>query len=192
MTSPSLRPNRLNPYKIGIELYRDIEERWDKGQFGHDWETCDDYDEKRSWDKDLKLGRKKIFEVRRIHNDVTFIDAYLTPEFCQKHKLFSFAYNDGNDNYEIASRQFIEIKQQMLTSLANHGRPFIYVTDGNYKNRGELYLKHQFQGAELKHDYARDTLANLQRIWGRPVHIETVVDEKPTVISFDGTNHEMR
>lgn len=188
----AMSPNRLNPYKIGIELYRDIEERWDKGQFGHDWETCDDYDEKRRWDKDLKLGRKKIFEVRRIHNDVTFIDAYLTPEFCQKHRLFSFAYNDGNDNYEIASRQFQEIKQQLLTSLANHGRPFIYVTDGNYKNRGELYLNHQFQGAELKHDYARDTLANLQRIWGRPVHIETVVDDKPTVISFDGTNHEMR
>ena len=123
---------------------------------------------------------------------MTFIDAYLTPEFCQKHKLFSFAYNDGNDNYEIASRQFVEIKQQMLTSLANHGRPFIYVTDGNYKNRGELYLKHEFQGAELKHDYARDTLANLERIWGRPVHIETVVDEKPAVISFDWTNHEMR
>jgi len=44
----------------------------------------------------------------------------------------------------------------------------------------------------LKHDYARDTLANLQRIWGRPVHIETVVDDKPAVIAFDGTNHEMR
>jgi stage V sporulation protein R len=90
------------------------------------------------------------------------------------------------------SRQFQEIKQQLLTSLANHGRPFIYVTDGNYKNRGELYLKHKFQGAELKHDYARDTLANLVRIWGRPVHIETIVDENPSVISFDGTNHEMR
>lgn len=188
----AMSPNRLNPYKIGIELYRDIEERWNKGQFGHDWETCDDFHEKMHWDKSLGLGREKIFEVRRIHNDVTFIDAYLTPEFCYKHKLFSFAYNEGNDTYEIASRQFGEIKQQLLTSLANHGRPFIYVTDGNYKNRGELYLKHKFQGAELKHDYARDTLANLQRIWGRPVHIETIVDEKSAVISFDGTNHEMR
>jgi stage V sporulation protein R len=188
----AMSPNRLNPYKIGIELYRDIEERWNKGQFGHDWETCDDYHEKTHWDKKLGLGREKIFEVRRVHNDVTFIDAFLTPEFCQKHKLFSFAYNEGNDSYEIASRQFQEIKQQLLASLANHGRPFIYVTDGNYKNRGELYLKHKYQGAELKNDQARDTLANLQRLWGRPVHIETVVNETPTVISFDGTNHEIR
>ncbi len=43
------------------------------------------------------------------------------------------------------------------------------------------YLKHKYQGVELKLDYARDTLANLQRLWGRPVYIETVVDDKPTV-----------
>ena len=28
------QPGRLNPYKLGIELFRDIEERWNKGQFG--------------------------------------------------------------------------------------------------------------------------------------------------------------
>ena len=28
------RPGALNPYKLGIELFRDIEERWNKGQFG--------------------------------------------------------------------------------------------------------------------------------------------------------------
>ena len=50
--------------------------------------------------------------------------------------------------------------------------------DGNYRNRGELYLLHQYKGIELKLDYARDTLANLQKLWGRPVHIETVVDDK--------------
>ncbi|MCX7420239.1 MAG: SpoVR family protein [Planctomycetia bacterium] len=188
----AMSANRLNPYKIGIELYRDIEERWDKGQFGSAWEECDDVEDKKRWDKQLGLGREKIFEVRRVHNDVTFIDAFLTPEFCYKHKLFSFAFNDSNDTYEIASRQFQQIKQQLLTSLANHGRPFIYVTDGNYKNRGELYLLHKYQGAELKHDYCRDTLSNLQRIWGRPVHIETVMDDRPSVISFDGTNHDIK
>ena len=64
--------------------------------------------------------------------------------------------------------------------------------DGNYKNRGELYLKHKYQGVELKLDYARDTLANLQRLWGRPVYIESVVDDKPTVMSFDGSQHETK
>ena len=78
-----------------------------------------DLDRKRDWNLDLGLGRKKIFEVRRIHDDITFIDTFLTPEFCEKHKFFSFAYNDAHNTYEIASRQFQEIKQQLLTSLTN-------------------------------------------------------------------------
>lgn len=185
-------PHRLNPYKLGIELFRDIEERWNKGQFGPEYEACDDLQTKENWDKELGLGRQKIFEVRRIYNDVTFIDAFLTPEFCMKQKLFAFAFNDQSNYYEIVSREFPKIKQQLLNGLTNHGRPFIYVVDGNYKNRGELYLRHKYQGIELKLDYARDTLSNLQRLWCRPVHIESVVDDKATVLSFDGTQHETK
>lgn len=188
----AMSPQRINPYKIGLELFRDIEERWNKGQFGAEYDNCDNYETKRKWNKDVGLGRKKVFEVRRVHNDITFIDTYLTPEFCAKHKMFSFAYDDATDNYEIASRQFDEIKQQLLNSLTNHGRPFIYVLDANHRNRGELYLIHRFQGIELKQDYARDTLANLHKLWARPVHLESVVDEKPTVISFDGQSHQMK
>jgi stage V sporulation protein R len=188
----AMSPQRLNPYKVGIELFRDIERRWNQGQFGAEWENCDDDDQKRRWDTQAGLGREKIFEVRRIHNDLTFIDAFLTEDFCRRNRMFSFAYNDSSGNYEIASREFREIKKQLLASLTNHGRPFIYVQDGNYANRGELYLRHDFQGVELKQDYAHDTLQNLQMIWSRPVHIETVIDEAPTVISYDGHQHETR
>ena len=73
---------RLNPYKLGIELLRDIEMRWNKGRFGKEYDDCDDLEKRRVWDKHLGLGRKKIFEVRRVHNDITFIDTFLTPEFC--------------------------------------------------------------------------------------------------------------
>ncbi|NJP06764.1 MAG: SpoVR family protein, partial [Chloroflexaceae bacterium] len=37
---------RLNPYKLGIELLRHIEERWDKGRFGKAYDECDDLYEK--------------------------------------------------------------------------------------------------------------------------------------------------
>ena len=188
----AMSPQRLNPYKIGIELFKDIEDRWNKGQFGAEWEACDDIQERRNWDRQLGQGRDKIFEVRRIYNDVTFIDTFLTEDFCRKHKLFSFAYNEASGDYEIASRQFEQIKQQLLFSLTNHGRPFIYIEDGNYRNRGELYLRHEFQGIELKQDYARDTLVNLELLWGRPIHLETVVDDESTVLSYDGSHHEIR
>ncbi len=88
-------PNKLNPYKLGIELFRDIEERWNQGRFGKEYDECDDLQAKRNWNRDTGLGRQKIFEVRRIHNDLTFIDEFLTLDFCRQYKLFSFGYNAG-------------------------------------------------------------------------------------------------
>ena len=186
------QPGRLNPYKLGIELLRDIEERWNKGQFGPEWEECDNYETRRKWDKEAGLGRQKIFEVRRIHNDVTFIDTFLTLDFCRRHQLFSFKHNDQNDTYEIESREFKKIKERLLFNLTNFGQPIIRVKDGNHRNRGELYLLHEHFGVDLKLDYAQDTLRHLHRLWTRPVHIETVADGRPTLLSFDGTDHSIR
>jgi stage V sporulation protein R len=183
-------PDKLNPYKLGIELFRDIEERWNKGRFGKAFDECDDLAARRDWDTQAGLGRQKIFEVRKIHNDLTFIDEFLTLEFCRQYKLFSFGYNASSDAYEIESREFPKIKQSLLFNLTNIGRPLISVRDGNYKNRGELFLEHQFNGVELKVSYALDTLVNLQRLWGRPVHIETVLEGTTTIFSYDGSEHK--
>ena len=182
-------PGRLNPYKLGIELFRDIEDRWNKGRFGKDYDECDDLVEKRNWNTEAGLGREKIFEVRRIHNDLTFIDTFLNVDFCRRHKLFSFGYNTEMGQYEIESRQFEQIKQRLLFSLTNRGQPFIRVIDGNFKNRGELLLEHEYNGIELRADYAQDTLMNLQRLWQRPVHVDTVVQGHKARISFDGSEH---
>ena len=184
-------PQRLNPYKLGIELFRDIEERWDKGQFGPDWEACDSMRAKETWDRELGGGRDKIFEVRKVHNDITFIEEFLTPEFCAKHKMFSFAYNDATDYYEIASREFGKIKKQLLTSLTNHGRPVIRVLDGNHRNRGELLLGHDWGGVELRQDWAKAVLTNLSELWGRPVNLDTIVEEQPAVMFCDRGEFEV-
>jgi stage V sporulation protein R len=77
----------------------------------------------------------------------------------------------------------------LLFNLTNLGRPLIYVRDGNYKNRGELFLEHRYNGPELKLDYARATLENLFRLWKRPVHVETVLEDQPVVLSYDGQEH---
>jgi stage V sporulation protein R len=183
---------RLNPYKLGIELLRDIEHRWNTGKFGKEYDECDDLDKRRQWDKQVGLGRKKIFEVRRIHNDITFIDTFLTPDFCREYKMFAYAFQDQTGQYVIESREFDKIKQRLLYSLTNFGKPWIYVVDGNYHNRGELLLRHEFNGVELRLDQAADTLANIQFVWSRPVHLQTVLDNKPTLLSFNGTDHTTR
>ncbi|MDQ3813229.1 MAG: SpoVR family protein, partial [Armatimonadota bacterium] len=183
-------PGRINPYRLGLALLNDIERRWDKGQFGKEWEECDDLRKKRNWDTGAKLGKQKVFEVWSHFNDITFIDEFLTPEFVAEHMLFTYEWEDHIEAYEIASRDFKAIKEKLLFGLTNHGRPFIYVVDGNYENRGELYLQHRYEGIDLKVDEARDTLRNIFTIWRRPVHIETTVDEHTTIFSFDGKDHE--
>ncbi len=182
-------PGSLNPYKLGIELFKDIEDRWNKGKFGPDYDRCDDIAEKKTWDKNLGLGREKIFEVRRIYNDVSFIDTYLTPEFCVDHKMFTYEFDPHTRQYYIDERKFDMVKQKLLFQLTNFGQPFIDVTDGNYLNRGELYLAHQHEGADMRIDYAKAVLVNVERIWQRPANLETVVDGQKKLFSYDGKEH---
>lgn len=186
----AMGPNKLNPYKIGIELLRDIEDRWNRGRFGKEYDECPNMVEKAKWDKQLGLGRQKIFEVRKLYSDVMFIDEFLTPEFCKEHRMFVYSYNLTTDQYEIADRTFAKIKQQLLQQLTNFGHPMISVVDANFANRGELLLEHQFEGVEIQIDRARETLKNLYRVWKRPVNLKTILSGTPKILSFDGTEHK--
>ncbi|MBA3534322.1 MAG: SpoVR family protein [Ardenticatenales bacterium] len=185
----AMSPQRINPYKIGLELLRDIEERWNKGQFGKEWEECDDARARHAWDRKLGLGRKKIFEVRKVYNDVGFIDTFFTEDFCNRHQLFTYHYNERTGRYEIDSREFQAIKQRLLFMLTNFGQPTIQVQDANYENRGALLLRHRYEGVELKLDEARDTLKNLFALWKRPIYLESVIDDTARLLSFDGKEH---
>jgi stage V sporulation protein R len=176
-------PGRLNPYKLGIELFRDIEDRWNRGRFGREWDECDRMEEKVRWDRRLGLGREKIFEVRRHHNDITFIDEFLNQGFCDAQKFYVYRTNPRTGQPEVASRDHRLVKEQILFGLSNLGNPIIEVVDGNHENRGELLLTHRFEGLELDLKHAEATLESLEKIWGRPVHVESKLDDKGVLIS---------
>lgn len=191
-------PGHLNPYKMGIELFRDIERRWNTGRYGPEYDACDDMAARREWGRGKapsgrvigrgSPGREKIFQVRALYNDVTFLDEYLTPEFVEDQKLFHYRFDPATGKMVVVNRDFDRIKKQLLFMLTNHAQPYIYVVDGNYRNRGELYLAHRHTGADLDIKYAMATLKSLHRAWKRPVHISALIDEDPMLFSFDGTN----
>jgi stage V sporulation protein R len=181
-------PGGFNPYKIGIELFRDIEERWNKGRFGKAYDEADGVGERRAWNEPTNRGREKIFEVRRIYNDSQFIDEFMTPEFIEKHKFYEYGRHPRTGELRITSRDPQRIKQRLLYRLTNMGRPFIYVVDGNYANRGELYLAHKHGGLDLEIKYAVMTLNNLVKIWGRPCHLQARIDDEQVLFSHDGEN----
>ena len=183
----AMSPMGFNPYKVGIELFRNIEERWNKGQFGKDWEECDDLKAKKNWDRKTGRGREKIFEIRKHYNDVTFIDEFLTEQFCVEHRMFVYKFNKRTGQFEVDTRDFAAIKKKLLFQLTNFGQPIISVVDANHNNRGELLLTHLFEGVEMQPDYMQETMKNLFKIWSRPVALATVLDGEPKLISFDGS-----
>ena len=182
------QPGRLNPYKLGLELFRSIESRWNKGQFGPEWEQCEDMAERNSWDKQAGLGREKIFQVRRVHCDATFLDEFLTPEFCLEHQLFVSKQDPKTKRTQVSSRDFSEVKQALLFQFTNGGRPVIELVDANFANRGELCMVHRHVGVDLRWDWAQDVLENLCKLWRRPVRLETKRGNRRVRLGHDGEN----
>ena len=183
---------RMNPYKIGIELFKDIKERWDKGRFGLDYILCDDMDKKDNWDTKEMKGMEKIFEVRKYYNDITFIDEFFTEDFCKRSKLFLYHKDPRTGKNTIKSKDFKEIKNAILNSLTNFGSPIIEAVDSNYKNKNELLLEHIHHGVDLDLNYAEQTMQNLYFIWKRPVHIKTKKEDKEVILSFSKKGFEER
>lgn len=186
---------RINPYRLGLELFRDIFDRWNKGRFGRDYFECNDIAERERWNTNTMQGKQKIFEVRRHHNDLTFLDEFLTPEFCAQQQLFTFENNPRARQWQIASTEFKEVKSKLLGQLTNMGQPIIEVYDAKY-NGDELMLLHQFEGIELDDNYTKPTLKNLYAVWKRPVHLLTYRKDnngkgspESVRISYDGSTH---
>ncbi len=142
--------------------------------------------ERAHWDRKLGLGRSKIFEVRRVHCDATFLDEFLTPEFCAEQRLFVSAEDSKTKKPAVSTRTFDDVKQALLFQMTNGGRPMIELVDANYANRSELLLRHRHSGIDLRFDWARDVLQGLTTLWRRPVRLETVKDGKPVRLGHDG------
>ncbi len=178
-----MAPGGFNPYKIGLALWKDIERRWDSGQHGPRWEDIDTVGDKAAFDDRSMQGREKMFQIRRIYNDVSFIEEFFTEEFCERHKMYQTKSDPQSGEARVASRDFGRVKQTLLHHLTNRGEPFIYVVDGNYLNRGELYLAHQWTGLEIELAKAGEVLSNLRLLWGRPVHLQMRMKDEMWLVS---------
>ena len=120
--------------------------------------------EHRQWDRHLGLGQEKIFQVRKLYCDVTFIDEFLTEDFCRKERFLCLRVCDKKRReWVIDTREFTAVKQKMLTQLTNFGQPLIAVENANHENRGELLLTHTHEGVDLDVNYCRETVKMFRR-----------------------------
>jgi stage V sporulation protein R len=170
---------QLNPYYLGYKIFEDIEKRWDNPTA----------EERKRFGRVGGEGRAKIFEVRELDNDVSFLRNYLTEELCEELDLFVYELVE-EEEWTVTEKRWERVRDQLVSNMTNFGFPYIVVADGDYNGNRELFLKHQYEGAELDPAYARKVLEYIYRLWGRPVHLETNADGEPVIMRYDGEDHE--
>ena len=125
-------------------------------------------------DVDYTVGWDRMREVRESHNDVTFLDEFLTQEFVDENDYFTYEYVQSSDDYRVTSTAYEDVKKKLLLQFTNFGKPTVDVVDGNFRNRNELLLDHEYNGVVLDLEQAKQTLERVFELWGRPVHLRTI------------------
>ncbi|TYS15443.1 SpoVR family protein [Rossellomorea vietnamensis] len=165
----------INPYYLGLKIFEDIEER-----YNNPTEAMIKRGEKPG------SGREKMFEVREIESDISFLRNYLTKDLVMREDMYLFQ-KQGKD-YKIVGKEWKGVRDQLVGMRVNGGFPFITVNDGDYMKNGELYLKHWYEGIELDIKYLEKVLPYVHQLWGRTVHIETQVENKQMLFTYEGRN----
>ncbi|WP_404461437.1 SpoVR family protein [Sutcliffiella horikoshii] len=163
----------INPYYLGIKIFEDIEERYNNPT--------------ESMLRDgVKpgSGREKMFEVREVESDISFLRNYLNKDLVMREDMYLFQ-KQGKD-YKIVDKAWEGVRDQLVNMRVNGGFPYITVNDGDYLRAGELYLKHWFEGIELDLKYLEKVMPYIFQIWGRPVHMESVIETKNVLFTYDG------
>lgn len=181
---PGSRMN-LNPYYVGYKVLRDIERRWN-GEIDPDEAETD-------WmgyriERPVGEGMQKLFEVRTLESDQTFLHKYLTERLVRELDLYTYRVEERNGElvWVVDETDWRAVRNTLVDNMTNFGAPVITVEDGDWEHRGELYLKHHYDGKPLDMQRTTRCLRYLVRLWGRPVHLETVVDDEQVLLSCDG------
>ncbi|MCS6775423.1 MAG: SpoVR family protein [Chloroherpetonaceae bacterium] len=182
--SPGSRMS-LNPYYVGYNILRDIERRWNG-------EEDEDYPEE-DWQgqkihRPQGEGLQKIFEVRRDESDVSFLRKYLTQGLVKRLDMYTYKLEEVNGEpvWVVQETDWRKVRDTLLDSMTNFGIPVIMVEDADFRRRGELLLVHSYDGKPLDRNDTARTMKYLFAIWKRPVHLQTVVDDEPTLFTYDG------
>lgn len=146
----------LNPYYIGFKVFEDIEK---------------------------KYGREKIFEVRAIERDSSFLRRYLTKELCEELNLFEYNQRTFDTIIEEISDEegWKTIRDTLSYTCGMGGIPYVRVIDFN-KNDRTLTLENLYDGRTLDLSYAKATLQYIQELWGYDVKLVTKGSDKQSVV----------
>ena len=169
-------PGGINPYHLGMKIWEDVERRWD-----HPTPEAE-----KEYGPRKKSGREKVFEVREVERDSSFLRRYLTEELIRELILFEYQSRGGE---RVVSRvadeeNWREIKETLIRNVGTGTVPQIKIEDADYNNNRALFLRHHHDGRDLQLEYAEKTLQYLHQLWRREVILETVINDKKSLLCF--------
>ncbi|HUO05200.1 MAG TPA: SpoVR family protein [Candidatus Binataceae bacterium] len=167
-------PGQINPYHLGMKIWEDLYRR-------HTNPTA----EETKRDGPLsKSGNEKIFEAREVERDSSFLRRYLTEELIREMDLFQ--YETRGEEVVVSKVADIEgwrdVKETLIKAVGTNSIPVLKVEDADFGQNRTLYVKHYHDGRDLQLDYAEKSLSHLQRLWGREVVLESVLDGKRSLL----------
>ncbi|MBI3038447.1 SpoVR family protein [bacterium] len=165
----------MNPYAVGLRLFKFLEAKADRGMLTFEYENLSDVAARSKFDRKTGAGLKFIFNVRKFHSDSTAVNEFVDQDFVNEFKLFVTGRQINRERgvweYFIKSRKADDFKRQLSASLYH---PPSVVVDKSRTESGEaLYLVHNFEGKELVREYIQNTMLGIEFLWGNKVILET-------------------
>ncbi|HTY56264.1 MAG TPA: SpoVR family protein [Candidatus Binataceae bacterium] len=177
-------PGQLNPYHLGLRIWEDLHRRY----------TDPTAEEIKRDGTPNKSGDEKIFEAREVERDSSFIRRYLTEELMREMDIFQ--YESRGDDLVISKVSDEEgwrlVKDMLIKNIGVNSIPVIKVEDADFGQNRTLYMKHYHEGRDLQLEYAEKTLAYLQRLWGREVVLETILQGKRSLFCYNDRGFSTR
>ncbi|MDI3328147.1 MAG: SpoVR family protein [Alicyclobacillaceae bacterium] len=141
-------PRTLNPYRLGLAVFESLEG-----------------------------DEERLFEVREVDSDVSFLRNYLTKELVEAEDLY--IWENVRGELKVTDRDWKRVRDTLVAQRVHGGLPTIVVWEGEEDGPGDLWLRHRYEGVELDGRHLKKALVQVRRLWGRDVHLDTVVDGRP-------------
>jgi len=183
----------MNPYLIGSKMLEDIEDRWNKGRYGKEWDECVNIREREEWDTKEMKGWEKVKDVMKTYTDWFFMQDFLTTDLIDKLDLYIYIKRETPfyDDYIRTDHSCDDIKKIIISSFAHSGIPKIEVVNGNFGDSGHLFMEHKYSGQQLETVFMVKTLSHIVDLWGKPVYLKTVQSGKEILVAV-GKNKDFK
>ncbi|HEX5371209.1 MAG TPA: SpoVR family protein [Aquabacterium sp.] len=169
----------INPYALGFAMYSDLKRICEKPT-----------DEDRHWFPDFAGSAEgkdpaehawlpTLDYAMRNFKDESFVGQFLSPKIMRDFRLFAVHDDEDDTEMEIAAIHDETGYRALRESLARQydlgsREPNIQVWSVNLRGDRSLTLRHTQHNKRPLHDSTREVLKHVARLWGFPVHMESV------------------